>query len=319
MFSLKRVKQALDLTKFFMIMCFAGTTAFADIELGSEFNSINAKYASGYFKPLFTSIGQSFNTNLFTTAKYKKEWSFGIDFSVQAMMIPSSQLTFNAPVPDTMLNKTTYIYTGSGTNTSNNRTTITQPTIYGGKATPLFSASTTETFVEGFNISNISGIPNIQFILGIPTQTEIRFRGAGFGDLFFLGFNINQQIDQFFKIFGKDEIQAIAVNLAYHSISYSKAFDMSSLCFGARYSRELVEGLNVYGGVLYETLSGKFEATYKNPDDPNFKKFKIDIETFSNIRLLLGLTYRISFFEAHFDAAYASQPTIAGGISFWFF
>jgi len=68
----------------------------------------------------------------------------------------------------------------------NTKGTVPEPTLYGGISTPVFAAPQnpfppdsfykTVAFVEGNNISFMSGLPIVQAFLGLPTRTQLRFR-----------------------------------------------------------------------------------------------------------------------------------------------
>jgi outer membrane protein OmpA-like peptidoglycan-associated protein len=141
---------------------------------------------------------------------------------------------------------------------------------------------------------------------------------------------INQNIDKMFGIFEEGSPYAIAVHGAYHSISRDPGIDISSMAFGAVFSEKNESGFGYYAGLQYESFDGTIDAIRQinNSQDAvnspyeevrNGKDLHLTLESFTSIKALAGLSYRTGFLELHIDAAYASQPMIAGGVSFWFF
>lgn len=233
--------------------------------------------------------------------------------------------------------------------------TFKQPTLYGGTSYGIFSAPqqpTRETynyegssfpdstfksvaFAEGNNMSFMSGVPAFQLVAGFPSRTQLRLRfwGAPVQDEFmsYFGILVNQQVDHFFDLFGDDSTLGLAMNFAYHNMSRDRGLSIDSWSIGAHISKTWDNGFTVYGGMQYEDMTGTFEAirTEYNEDDvvdspypevrigPPFAPLKFDIETFNNFRITGGLSYMAGPVEIHADAAYAQQPVLAFGVTFW--
>jgi hypothetical protein len=300
-------------------------------------------YLSGYLKPLFTTLQQGFNSDLYTHINFNKEWWIGIDLSANAMMIPNSQKTFEANVPVRFQNKNTAMKPGDVTDYINTRTTSSQPTLYGGKSTPIFSpddrlnatGDITDTlhaftYLEGFNLDNMSGAPNFQVIFGLPTQTEIRFKVIPVADLMLYGFNVNQRLDEYFDLFGKsNENHALGIHLGYNSVSFKYDnlstgfqktvvdFSLATFCAGINYSYKIVNNLNAYTSLQYESIDGTFKALFQDKNSAPIER-EITVDSYTNYRFTAGMTYRLSFIELHGDVGYASQPTFTAGLTFWF-
>jgi hypothetical protein len=350
--------------KFYLIISFlafififdtAKTFAGKEIEIPNEFTLFTSKNMQGYLKPFFTSLEESFNSSMFTTANYKKEWSIGMDVSVMGMFIPDDQKTFDAERPQGYGNTdvTNTIEIRNGQNILNATGSNIQPTIYGGLATPIFSVpksprnqsytyngksyydSTIKTvgYVEGNRINFMSGLPVLQFFLGLPTQTQIKFRffAAPVVDeaLIYYGIMVNQRMDGFFDLFNPKDEMAIALNASFHNMSRDAGIDIKSWSFGTHFSKGFGSGLYGYLGLMYEDMSGSMKFV-KNPQDistqikspyPEVQQgdpLQFDVESFNKFRFLGGVSYRISFLEIHADAAWASQPILNFGLSFWF-
>lgn len=316
-----------------------------DIEINKEFSLFTSENAKGYFKPMFTTIGESFNTGLHTTAFYSNSWSIALDFSVMGMMIPNSQLNYNAELPDLYGNddvtQTAELRDGSINRSLSGFTR--QPTIYGSKSNPIFAAPQnhfapdsfykTVAYAEGNNISFMPGVPVAQLVAGFPTRTQLRLRYFGFNllgePLTYYTVALNQNIDRFFDLFDEEQNMALAANFAYHSFSRNPGIDISSFAAGLHFSKTFDFGLSLYTGMQYEGVSGSFYAVKEdfNENDVlnspyaevrNGDPLDFDIESFTNFRLLGGVSYKIGFVDLHGDIAYASQPVFRAGITLWF-
>jgi outer membrane protein OmpA-like peptidoglycan-associated protein len=316
-----------------------------ELTISGEFNLFTSKNAQGYFKPLSTTLSESFNSDYYTTANYHKSWSLGLDVSFMELFIPSSQLTYNAELPQGFSNRNL-------TNTADLRdnnlrinvpNTSLQPTFYGGHSTPVFSTPLnssdpdsllrTVTFMEGNNISQIVGVPALQLFVGLPTRTQLRIRyfGVNVGNYSVLsyGIGVNQNIDKFFDIFPEE--MGLALNLAYNSFAFNPGFNINSLAAGLHYSYSFDFGLTLYCGAQYESTGGHFKAVREiTPDQAEYvnspfeeirdrQDLDFDITSSCFGRLTGGLSYKIGFLELHADAAYAAQPIVTAGLSFWFF
>lgn len=301
------------------------------------FSDYDQNYVGGFLKPVFTTLGQGFNSSFITRSDYKKgEWKIGLDLTANAMIIPESQKSFTVNVSDEWRNVNTFSKK-SGETTYSQRNTIEQPTIYGGKSTPLFSTtenskgSNVTTYLEGFDLSNISAIPNIQLNVFLPTQTEVRLKGFGYDGLLSYGFVVNQRIDELLGIFGDDNKQSFALSLGFNSFGVDYIDDTApsklaidlkstSFAFGVNYNYNIIKKLNLYVGAQYETYSGTLNTTYidKLIATPQEIVLNADITTFSNYRATAGLSYDFGFLELHTDVAYVSQPMINAGINVFF-
>ncbi len=321
------------------------TKAGDKIEFSNEFNMFTSKNLEGYLKPLFTSIEEGINSNLFSTAYYKDAWSIGLDISVSGMFIPNSQTTYNAERPEEFGNtgivrtaewrdgEILTDYTGGNI----------QPTIYGGHSTSIYAArqnawypdSVNKTIgsVEGNDISFMSGLPTVQLTVGLPSRTEVRLRylslNVSGSPLTYWGVAAAQRIDQFFNLFDTEQNLAVAVNVAYSQITRDAGLDINTFAVGAFCSKWWDNGLTLYAGLQYENMGGKFEAVRdkSSKDELNDSPYKeiremqdlsIDISSFTNFRLTGGISYKIGFLELHADAAWASQPILTAGLRFIF-
>lgn len=317
-----------------------------EISIDREFSLFTSKNMEGYLKPLFTTLSESINSNLFTTALYDTTWTIALDVSVMGMLIPNSQKNYIAERPgkfgDTNVCRTTEIRNGEimrdylGPNV--------QPTIYGDASTAIFSQPVnmwapdsfykSVAYVEGNNISFMMGIPNLQLIFGFPTGTQFRtkffFAPVQDETLIYYSLMLNQRLDRFFDIFDPQDKMGFALNAAYHRLFRDSGIDINSWSLGAHFSKEWLEGLSTYIGFQYEDMTGKFKAVKDTVgasegiiDSPyeevrNNEPLEFDIGTFSNYRLMAGVSYRYSVIELHADAAWLTQPVLNIGITFWF-
>ncbi len=318
-----------------------------DLEIGREFGIFTSKNLSGFAKPLFTTISQSLNSNLWTVSNYNNGWSFGLDFAVMGMYIPNSQKTYNAELPGSFGN-TNVVITAQKRGQEiilNPKGTVPEPTLYGGISTPVFAAPQnnfppdsfykTVAFVEGNNINFMSGLPIVQAFLGLPTRTQLRFRFLTIPNtnvaLTYFTVALNQNIDRIFNP-SKDPFSpySFAMHLAYHSINRNPGINVQSYSIGPSFSAVYSSGIGFYLGAQYENLTGTIKAVRKNsnldeivnnPYEEVRMGLPLDVKvgTFTNYRVLGGISARFGFVELHTDIAYASQPEVSAGISLWLF
>ncbi len=313
-----------------------------DLELTKEFNLITSKNASGYLKPMFTSFGEGLNTSLYNTSYYSNGWSFGINFSFAGMIIPDSQLMYEAELPD-LYGNTSRIKTAQlrkGVIYENLSGTTKQPTIYGGESYSIFASPQSSTppdsfyksvgFLEGKNIGFMPAVPTAQLYVGLPTRTELILRFLTFSmqdaPFTYFTFGINQNIDKAFGFNSPDDPFSYGLNIAYHSISRDRGLDVSSLGIGLNASNRFGEDFDLYGGLMFETLSGNILLVRKdfNNDDVlnspyseirNGEDLDINVESFNSFRLTVGAAYDVSIFRFHGDVSYAAQPILNIGVS----
>jgi hypothetical protein len=330
-----------------------------DIIVPKSFTQFTSKNLEGFLKPAFTTLEQSLNSSFFTFANFEEHWSFAIDISAMGMFIPDAQKAYDAELPQ-YYDQYDYIKTSENQNgalKTNFGLRTSQPSIYGGTSTPVFAAPRshysshlytmpngetisladtlmfkTISFVEGNQISFMSGLPAIQLIFGMPTYSEVRFRcfflPVQGETLSYLGIIASQRIDNWFDWFKNDPLTGLAVNFSYHNISRTKSININSWSAGAHFSKGWESGLTAFCGFQYEDMRGSLTLTRtaimpgEQIDNPypeiRFNEpLNINIGTFTNYRLLGGLSYRYSFLEIHADAAIASQPILTAGVTFW--
>jgi len=314
------------------------------ISFTKEFNLFTSQQAQGFFKPLFTTIEQSLNSNLHTIAIYEDKWSIGIDISTQGMIIPGSQKTYDAQLPELYGNtaECENAELRNGVLYRNVSGYSKQPTVYGGKSTPIFSAPQYDThpskhlksnaYAEGMDISFMPGVPVLQLVFGFPTRTELRFRFLTFPvqgeSLNYFGFILNQRFDHFFDIFGEDTTMGLAANITFHTGNRNPGIDMYSFAAGLHWSKYFEDILSVYAALQYENMGGEFQAERKDFVESDFiespyqevrngSDIIFDLESFTSFRIYGGISKRFSFLELNMNLGYASQPFISGGLTFW--
>lgn len=327
------------------------------LEVSKDFTLFTSKNLQGYIKPFFTTLGESFNSNLYSTALYENQWSIGIDISINGMFIPDAHKFFDAELPiaygtdavDNAMLKDGKLYRQIGKS-------ISQPTLYGGASNAIFSAPQNPTgsrfgtdsngniiydstfksvaFAEGNNVDFIAGLPTFQLIAGFPIGTQLRLRFWTFPlqdeAMTYWAAILNQRIDHIFGLFDPDTTMGIALNFAYHSLNRGKGFDISSFALGLHFSKSWDIGFTLYTGLQYENLSGDFKAIRDTagmrPNDVannpyievrERRPIEFKIESFNHFRFLGGISYRASIFELHADAAWAAQPVVTVGLTIW--
>ncbi|MBX3044521.1 MAG: OmpA family protein [Candidatus Kapabacteria bacterium] len=329
-----------------LIISYSNVLVSNDLELTREFNLITSQNASGYLKPFFTSIGEGFNTSLYNTAYFSNGWSMGLSISIAGMMIPSSHRTYDAVLPDLYGNsgrvKTAQMI--DGRLIENLSGTVSQPTLYGGRSHSIFAAPQnlfppdsfykSVGFLEGNDIGFMPALPIVQLYFGLPTRTEVRFRFLTFNmqdapfNYFTIG--VNQNIDKLLNINDSDDPLSFGITAAYHSMSRDRGIDISSLGLGLIASNQFADNISVYGGLMYENLSGNIlmvrqdfsiDEYINSPylEIRNGENLKINVETFNSFRITAGAHYDFSIFRLHGDISYAAQPVVNLGLSIKFF
>lgn len=338
------------LTKFLILpiltilILFSNLYSSDTIQISREFRLFTAKNLQGYLKPFFTSIEESFNSNIFTKAMYEEYWTIALDLSIMGMFIPDSHKSFDAERPDLFGNtgicQTTEYRDGNYER--NYKKDNIQPTIYGGQSTAIYSApqnhkypdSTYKTvaYPEGNNVTFMSGLPILQLIAGFPTRTQLRLRflAAPVDEktMFYYSIMVNQQIDHFFGLFNPKDRMGLALHAAFHGLTRDFGISANSIAIGAHFSKTWDNGFTGYLAAQYEDLWGTFEAEREQGgkdiiDSPykeireSEKQFKFDIENFNKFRILGGISYRTGILELHADAGWAAQPILTFGLTFW--
>lgn len=312
-----------------------------EIEISREFTLLTSQHAQGYLKPLFTTLGESFNSGLYTKADYKKTFSLGFDITVMGMYIPTSQKTYDAELPDLYGNTSVVLNAvkKDGTVIHNVRGTWQEPTIYGGRSQAIFAAPQNNfepdsfyrsiAFIEGNNIKFMSGLPVLQVFLGLPTRTQLRGRFFQFpidGTNFtYYTIVVNQNIDKIFGLFASEN-HSLALHFAYHSMKRLPGFEITSFAIGTHYSYELANNFYATAGMQYEDLSGKFRAIKEQTNEikkikspyteiREARPFEFSIESFTKFRIGGGLSYKLGPIELNASAYYASQPVLSTGLT----
>jgi len=314
------------------------------IQISRDFRLFTAKNLQGYLKPFFTSIEESFNSNIFTKAIYEEYWTIALDLSIMGMFIPDAHKTFDAERPD-LYGNTTICQTTEyreGEYVRNYTKDNIQPTIYGGQSTAIYSApqnhkypdSTYKTvaYPEGNNVTFMSGLPILQLIAGFPTRTQLRLRflaaPVNKETMFYYSIMVNQQIDHFFNLFNPKDKMGLALHAAFHGVTRDFGISANSIAFGAHFSKTWDNGFTGYLALQYEDLWGTFEAARgidgKDIIDSPYEEiresknpFKVEIENFNKYRILGGISYRTGILELHADAGWAAQPILSFGLTFW--
>lgn len=333
--------------KYIIFILLLKTLAFSqnELEISKEFSLFTSKNLSGFIKPFSTTLSESINSSLYTSSNYNNGWSFGLDLSICGMNIPKSQRNFNAELP-LLFGDTNVVFTAQSKNgqiIKNVSGFVSEPTIYGGKSLPVFSSPRNEfppdsfyksvAFAEGNDINFMSGIPILQLILGLPTRSQIRLRFATFpilnSNLYYYTIILNQNIDKLFNIFEVNSPYSIGASFAFHSIFRNPGININSYSVGANFSGKIFENLSYFGGLQYEDLNGEINAIRKNDNNDIVNSpyeevrrgdpLKITLSSFTQFKALLGANYRFGILELHIESAFATQPMVSGGLTFWMF
>ncbi len=313
-----------------------------DIDISKDFNMFTSQQLQGYSKPLFTTIGESFNSNLYTTAKYREHWAIAFDMSIGQYFIPDAHRSYDAALPAMYADSNIARTIDFDGRTKQIHGKLEQPTIYGGRSNAVYSApqdhstnaqnSKSLGFPEGNNIDYMFGLPALQLIGNFPTRTQLRLRFLPIpvqgSMMMYFAAHLNQRIDHFFDLFGEDTSMALALNGGYSMMSRSKGIDIGSYTVGTHFSIDFESGFFGFLGMQLEGMSGTFEAVRTDFNEADVENspyqevrdrepLKFDIESFNSWRFLAGLSYRTGAFEMHSDFGYAAQPMINFGFTFW--
>lgn len=269
------------------------------LEVSSDFKLFTSDNFKGYTKPLFTTIGQGIQSNLYTVATFNQSYSIGIDLSLASTIIPGSQQVYDAKLPAafgdiTRMDNAIY---KNGKVIRNIGGTVEQPTIYGGASNAIYVVAPVEggdpadsiyktiAFNEGNDISTMAALPSLQLIFGLPTRTELRFRyvGAPINDqsYSYLSISASQQVDKWFDMFDEIDDMGLALNVSYQFMTLAKTLDMNSWAVGMHFSKGFGDGWSAYTGLQIEDLSGRFnmvrqngyKAEYYEPNGEDLKAF----------------------------------------------
>ncbi len=274
----------------FCLFCSVCTLQAQKLEIGGTVSLLTKENFESYSKPLFTSIGQSFNSNLWTTAIHEDRFKIGIDVSVMAMLIPESQKSYSAKLPDHFSDprgaqntRANTAYNKDGKETIQ-PATVDQPTFYGGNPTTVYSeplgVNTFQTvggnaeFPSGNGLNAVLGLPAVQIMMDLPSRTHVRLRVVPVSsidddkNLFYgmigVGHQFNQYIDGL-----NDSTLGISFNVAYSLLSLTNSIDANALAIGINASKKLDKYFTVFGGIQYEDFSGTFTYTRKNVTPAN--------------------------------------------------
>ncbi|MGE5479889.1 MAG: DUF6588 family protein [Chloroflexota bacterium] len=317
-----------------------------DLTISREFKLITSANASNYLKPIFTTIEESWNSNLYSRANYNATWSFGFDMAAGQAYAPKSQQEYYAELPD-LYGYTDYTENASlcdGLITRNHKRYIAQPTLFGGRSTPVFAAPQNHfppdsfyksiAFVEGNNISTLPTIPSVGFFMGLPTRTQLRFRFLAAPidgqNLTYYSVALNQNLDKAFGLW-KSERWSAAANLAYHRLERGSSIKVNSYSAGLHFSRNWNSGFSAIMGFQFEGMNGRLLAMrdtgglnkeiISSPyeeirrEDP----FKLNIASSNPFQVVGGFTYKVGILELSARAAYAVQPYASASVGLWLF
>ena len=272
-----------------VICCIYSSNA-QKLEIGGTISLLTKENFENYSKPLFTSIGQSFNSNLWTTAIHEDRFKIGLDFSFMAMLVPESQKTYTASLPDHFSDPRGLQTTRANTAYNQNGkeviqpSTVEQPTFYGGNPTTVYSeplgANTFKTlggnaeFPSGNGLNAVLGIPALQIMMDLPSRTHVRLRVVPVSsidddkNLFYAMIGVGHQFNQYIDGL-KDSTLGISLNVAYSLFSLTNTIDANALAIGVNASKKLDKYFTVFGGIQYEDFSGTFTYTRKNVTPAN--------------------------------------------------
>jgi len=330
---------------FFLVLCSIALYS-KDLVISRNFVLFTSKNLEGYLTPFFTTLSQSLNNALYGTSNLDGKFRVALNIALSSMLIPDDQKWFDAEVPvgfyDSSVSLTAQYRDGSIVNSV--VTPNKQPTIYGGSSTPIFAApqnhfapdsfNKTIAYPEGLHLDVMVGLPIIQLLLETPFDNEVRFRFFTFpvqGESFvYIGFALNQRMDEYFNLFGFDKRKNLNVHLSYQTMYRGSSFSFTTYSLGVNAVNEFSNKILGYVGIQYENAFGKFRALKDtvgmNEDIVNSpflelrqaKPIEIALKSFTKFQVRGGFTYTFSFGFLNFDVSFASQPMLSLGLGIFF-
>ena len=295
-----------------------------------------------YFNPLFNALQISMGEGWVKSAKTHKKLGFDFTFSVSAINIPESDLSFSNQIFNNLSSTSTH-----------------SPTIFGSESTGTYlvdfyppdsdySMSTTFEIPNGHNDLLSSGrllLPNLQFSVGMPFKTELIVRyvpeatnkGAKFKSI---GLGIKHSISQYFKA-SKVTPFNLSVLANNSRLEGSYNFGVNSQIPGENQSVDLKVssyGLGVLGSVDLKIVSvyasvtqvynksslnikGSYELNYEtSSDEIGAIAFLVQdpISIDNNLSLLrknIGIAFNFTFYNLFIDYSFQEYNSINLGVS----
>ena len=295
-----------------------------------------------YFNPLFNALQISMGEGWVKSAKTHKKLGFDFTFSLSAINVPESDLSFSNQIFNNLSSTSTHSPTIFGSNSNGTYLVEFYP------PDSDYSMSTSFEIPNGNNDLLSSGrliLPNLQFSVGIPFKTELIVRympettnkGAKFKSI---GLGIKHSISQYFKAskaspfnlsvlannsrleggynFGVNsqipgENQSVDLRVSNYGLGLLGSVDLKIVSVYASimqvYSKS---SLNIKGSyeLNYETSSEEIGATAFQVEDP------ISIENNLNfLRKNIGIAFNFAFYNLFIDYSLQEYNSINLGVS----
>ncbi len=353
--------------KTLLVFCLAALVSAPQVQaedppftLNEEFSYATKGNLEGYLKPAFTTIAEGQASSLFNSINLSDEFRVGLDINYHVMIIPDSERSFSAKLPDSYssFSRSSNAKLESADEDRDLYPSVDQPTIYGGQATPIFSAEKSDTnaksvvFLSGNDRSWMPTIPAIGLVFNLPTETEVRFRYAGFSfdesteteiegmpgvfapdtvsrSASFFTISATQQLDDVLEILENDTNIMVGVNIAYSSVSLSGIYESSVFSMAAIGEYEVDEKFSMTGFLQFEATSGEIKAVrqpgteladspYEELRDPENTDFTMDAAGDNSLRFGVGAHGHFGPLVLSASAALATQPVFTLGGTIWF-
>ena len=295
-----------------------------------------------YFNPLFNALQISMGEGWVKSAKTHKKLGFDFTFSLSAIDVPESDLSFSNQIFNNLSSTSTHSPTIFGSNSNGAYLVEFYP------PDSDYSMSTSFEIPNGNNDLLSSGrliLPNLQFSVGIPFKTELIVRympettnkGAKFKSI---GLGIKHSISQYFKAskatpfnlsvlannsrleggynFGVNsqipgENQSVDLRVSNYGLGLLGSVDLKIVSVYASimqvYSKS---SLNIKGSyeLNYETSSEEIGAIAFQVQDP------ISIENNLNfLRKNIGIAFNFAFYNLFVDYSLQEYNSINLGVS----
>lgn len=295
-----------------------------------------------YFDPLFSVLQVSMGEGWVKSAKTHKKLGFDFTFSLSAIKIPDSDLSFSNLIFNNLSSTSTYSPTIFGTESSGSYLVEFYP------PDSDYSMSTSFEIPNGHNdllTRDRALLPNLQFSIGIPFKTDLILRympetinkGAKFKSM---GLGIKHSVSQYFKASKATPFNlSILANSSRLEGSYNfgdnsqipgedQSVDLKVINYGLGIIGSLdLKLMNLYASIMKVhsksslNIGGIYELNYEtSSDEIGAVTFQVEdpVSINNNLNFLrknIGLAFNFAFYNLFVDYSFQEYNSINLGVS----
>ncbi len=269
----------------------------------------SARDVRGYVQPLSDALISNLSAGYF----YSSGPRYGFGLSVELVAMGTS-------ISDKMRTYTAHTPVGF------NPSTITAPTVFGGKASPVSHAT-----VPSISYRTSDGVLNADMLpLALPqiraggilgSEVVVRYFDSDLlGSAYpsedvpkvnLLGVGVRHSVSQYFVGLPLE----ITISGSYNSVTFGEYAELKGTTYGAAIGKNLGL-LSVTAGV--ESAGGTMNLAYTSTNEESPGDVDIDIETKRHIRTNAGAMLNLSFLKIFGTAAFGDVTTYSAGLRFGF-